>query len=155
VTVVVSTLPVVVLREGTRTIGSGSGREFVRVATVNPALLSCDRTDGSAARGVEDPVYFVDGSGSPMGGNGRCGVMSGRGLYDEMEFGVVVTRADGGGHSGRGGSCRIFSLGVVTGLASLLSESLSLVKPLLIRYNRAFMVQRKQSNSLEQARQAP
>jgi hypothetical protein len=135
VTVVVSTLPVVVLREGTRTIGSGSGRELVRVATVNPALLSCDRTDGSAARDAEVPVYIVDrdGSGSPMGGNGRCGVMSGRGLYDEMEFGVVVTRADGGGHSGRGGSCRIFSLGVVTGLASLLSGSLSLVKPLLIR----------------------
>jgi hypothetical protein len=135
VTVVVSTLPVVVLREGTRTIDSGSGRELVRLVTLKPTLLSCDCTDGSGARAVEVPEYFVDrgGSGSPMGGNGRCGVMSGRGLYDEIEFGVEVTRADGGGHSGRGGSCRTFSLGVVGGLASLLSVSLSLVKPLLIR----------------------
>jgi hypothetical protein len=145
VAVDVSTLPVVVLRDGIRTIASGSGCELVRATTLKPALLSCDCTDGSTGRAVEVPEYFVetDGSGSPMGGNGRCGVISGRGLYDEMEFGVEVARVDGGGHSGRGGSCSTFSLGVVAGLLGVISWSLSLVKPLLIRWNRAFIVQRR------------
>ena len=138
VALVVSTLSLVVLRDATRTTDSGSGRELVRVATLKPALLSCDRTDGSIGRAVGVPEYFVDkdDSGSSGDGNGRCGVISGRGLYDEMEFGVDVTRAEGGGHSGRGGSCRIFSLGVVAGLLSfggVISWSLSFVKPLLIR----------------------
>lgn len=70
-----------------------------------------------------------------MGGNGREGVMSGRGLYDDMEFGVEVTRADGGGHSGRGPSCRTFSLGLpsLVSLGITMSWSLSFVNPLLIR----------------------
>src|ERR1700683_3798774 len=127
VAVVVSTLPVVVLRDWTGTIDSGSGRELIRLTTLKPGLLSCDCTDGSAARAVGVPEYFVDtgGSGSPMGGNGRCGVMSGRGLYDEIEFGVEVTRADGGGHSGKGGSCNTFSLGLPS-LLSLAAISWSL-----------------------------
>ena len=135
--VVVSTLPLVVLRDETRTMASASRRELVPAATLGPALPSCDCTDDSAARAVGVAEYAVDkdGSGSPMGGNnGRCGMMSGRGLYDEMEFGVEVTRADGGGHSGRGGSCRTFSLGVPSLLSlGAISWSLSFAKPLLIR----------------------
>jgi hypothetical protein len=132
----VSTLPVGVLRNWAGTIDSGSGREAARLRTLKPALVSCDCTDGSAGRAVGVPEYFVDtdGSGSPMGGNGLCGVMSGRGLYDEMEFGVVVTRADGGGHSGKGGSCNTFSLGLPSLLSLVgISWSLSFAKPLLIR----------------------
>lgn len=72
-------------------------------------------------------------------------MISGRGLYDDMEFGVDVTRVVVGGHSGRGGSCNTFSLGVVAGVvASPLSFggslSFSFVRPLLKRLNRAFIV---------------
>lgn len=85
VAVVVLTLPAVVLRDGDRTICSGcSGRgEVVRVAMLKAALLSWDLTDGSTARAVcvaEESVDAVDGAGSPMGGNGRCGAISGSGL---------------------------------------------------------------------------
>lgn len=75
VPVVVLMLPVVVLYDGVRTNGSGSGRgEVVRVAISNAAVLSWERTEGSATRAVivlDVSVVLEDGSGSPMGGRGR------------------------------------------------------------------------------------
>lgn len=156
VAVVVLTLPVIVFRDGDRTMGSGSERgKVVRVETLRAALLSCERTEGSAARAVcvpEESDDVVDGAGSPMDGNGRCAAISGRGLYDEIEVGVDITRVVGGGHSGRGGNCNIFSFGVVAVVVSSLllslggtttSRSLSFESPLLKRWNNAFIVVRK------------
>lgn len=45
---------------------------------------------------------------------------------------VDVTRVEGGGHSGRGGNCSIFSFGVA-GVSLSLVESRSLVRPLFMR----------------------
>lgn len=149
VTFAASTLPDAVLRDGVLTIGAGgSGRgEVVRVAILNVALLSCERIEDSTVR-AEDILVETEGSGSPMGGSGLCALISGSGLKDDMELGVDVTRVVGGGHSGSGGSDNGFSLGVVEGLASLLSlagrsGSFSLVKPLLKRWKRAFIVNRR------------
>lgn len=80
---------------------------------------------------------------------GWLAAMSGRGLWDTMEFGVDVTRVDWGGHSGKGGSCKGFSWGVVTGFGVLLgdaviSRSFSLLKPRLMRLNKAFILPEKE-----------
>lgn len=65
--------------------------------------------------------------------------MSGRGLKEAIELGVDVARC-GGGHSGRGGSWRIFSFCVcVISLSFTISLSLSFVTPMWRRCKKAFM----------------
>lgn len=98
VAVVVSMLPFCVLRDGVRTMVSGSVRcEGVRVAMLKVAVLSCDRTDGSAALEVLLVVGLTETGGCDVSSEYAVGwltAMSGSGLNDEMEVGVDVTRVD-------------------------------------------------------------
>jgi hypothetical protein len=76
----VSTLPVIFLRDEDRTVISVSGRGEVTVLIA--VSLSRDCRDISALRGVgvSEKSFDADSAGSLMGGNGRCGTISGRGL---------------------------------------------------------------------------